>query len=183
MRDSMKMTKRYQLGYMIYRWGISVAVCAFVQFLLFVNSYSNKVFGNVSGILFILVYFIIIFDGAAQLGKRDNKEYTPLAYNVKKALLWGIALTAINIVSIAVFKMNWMLNEPNVFVNFIFYILQSPFAAYVILVPNYFPLWLICLSALIPFIACVLGYVLGKRDFSISDKLYNLMFEKGQKDI
>ncbi len=168
---------------MLLRWVFSFGVCAFVQFVIFMNAYSNRIFANISGVIFMFVYFAMLFDGAAKLGKLDNKPYTPLKYDVRKSVLWGVIIAAICGITIVIYKLNQCLDAPNVIVNILFFVIQSPFMAFTIIVPNYFPWWIVVLSIAIPILACVVGYVLGRREFWISDKLHNLMFEKGKKDI
>lgn len=191
MKNPIEITRSYQFLYMLRCELVGVVACAFVEFLLFVGSYSNDAFRIISGILFALINFFIVYNSAAKLGKSDMKTYTPLKYNVKWSVLWGIAIAVVNLLSVAVFKMNWhfftvdgvLANPFSVVLNISFYVWQSPYMAFLIMTPNVVPIAVVVVGCVLPCIASVTGYMSGKYDFLISDKIHGLMFEKGNKDI
>lgn len=186
MRKPVEITRPYQFWYMIKRYLAGVTISAVVEFLLFLGSYSNDIFRAVSGVLFSAFGFLIVYDSSALLAKYDMKSYTPLKYDLKYAPFWGIAISLINLAWFAVFKMNWyfgasdgaLSNPVSVFVNILFYIWNAPYMAFIIVSPKTIPWIVAAVSVVSPIAASILGYISGKNDFAISDKLRNLMFEK-----
>ncbi len=179
MRNTTEFTRGYQIWYIIRRELIGVCICAFVQFLLFVSSYSSDIFRNISGVLFSIVHFWIIYDGAATLGKLDRKTYTPLGFEIKWAVVWGVLISLMSLVFISIYKLNWHFGNPvSVFINIVFFILESPYYAFLISSPKTVPFFVIIISVVIPVVASVTGYVSSKNNSFISDKLRSLMFEK-----
>lgn len=176
---------------MIKREIIGIAICAFVEFVLFMGSFSNDIFRNVSGVFFSIIHFMIIYDSAAALGKLDTKSYTKLDFNIKWSVVWGMIISAISIATIVVFKLNWhfgaidgVLSNPlSVIINILFYIWQAPYLAFFVMTPAYIPIGVVILSTLLPVAASVTGYISGKKNFTFSDKIRSLMFEKENKDI
>lgn len=186
MRKTTEITRAYQLWYMVRREAVGLAICAFVEFMLFVSSYSNDIFRIVSGVFFTVINGFIIYDGAASLAKLDRKSYTPLNYDVKQSFLWGCAIGLLMLLWVGIFYLNrffgitdGVVNNPiSVAVNVLFYMWQSPYLAFLINDPATVPVWVAVLGAILPCGASVLGYISGKSDFAISAKLRNLMFEK-----
>lgn len=182
-RSTTEFTRGYQIWYMIKREFIGVCICAFVQLMLFMPAYSNDSFRIVSGVLFSVVQFWIIYDGAAFLGKLDQKSYTPLKYDIKWSVVWGVILALISGAFMVMFKLNWHFGNPaSLFVNVLFYIWTSPYMAFTIMKQAYLPVAVVLVSIIIPIVSSVAGYTSGKYGFSISDKLSNIMFEKDKKD-
>ncbi len=183
MRNTTEFTRGYQIWYMLRREFIGVCICAFVQFLLFISSYSNDIFRNISGVLFSVVHFWIIYDSAAALGKLDRKTYTPLGFEIKWAVLWGILISLMGLVFIGIYKFNWHFGNPvSVFINIVFFILESPYYAFLISSPKTVPFFVIIISVVIPVVASVTGYISSKNSSFISNKLRGLMFEKDNND-
>lgn len=190
MMDTTKMTRGNQMWYMIKREIICVCIFAFVQFLLFLSSYTNVIFRNVSGVLFIVAHFYAIYDGAAALAKLDKKSYTPLKYDIKWSLCWGAVIAAISLVFMIVFKLNWhfgaadgtLKNPISIIINIIFYLWQSPYMAFIIMTKKTVHIAVVITSFVLPIIASLTGYVTSKYDFGLKKKLHGMMFEKDGND-
>lgn len=182
MRNTTEFTRGYQIWYMIRRDLVGVLICAFVQFLLFISSYSNDTFRIASGVLFSVVHFWIIYDSAAALGKLDAKSYTSLNTDVKWSFVWGLLIALIGLAFIGLYKLNWYFGTPvSVFFNVVFFIVESPYYAFLIFYPKTVPLWVIAINVIIPVLASVTGYITGGKNFAFTDKLRNLVFEKQDK--
>lgn len=182
MRNSTKITRGYQIFSIFKRMILGIFVCTFVQLIAVIGAYENNIFRNIAGVFFVIVYFGMLSDEASVLGKFDNKPYTPLSYSYKWPLLWGGLLAIFNIVTILIFKLNWVSGDPNPIINIIIYVLQSPYFAFLILKPGYYPFVVACVSTVLPVVACIVGYIMGKNEFLISNKIHSIMFEKGKKD-
>lgn len=191
MRNTTEFTRGYQIWLMIRREIIGVAACALVEFLLFMPSFSNDIFRNVSGVLFSVINFLIIYDSAAALGKLDTKSYTKLEFDIKWSVLWGIIIGIASVVSIVIFKLNWrfgavdgvLSNPVSVVYNILFFIWQAPYLAFFVMTPAYVPIGVVILSVILPIVASVAGYISGKNNFALLDKIRGIMFEKDNKDI
>lgn len=183
MRNTTEFTRGYQIWYMIRRDLAGVLACAFVQFLLFISSYSNDIFRIASGVLFSVVHFWLVYDGASALGKLDAKTYTPLKVDTKWSLLWGALISLIGLIFIGIYKLNWFFGNPvSVVFNIVFFIAESPYYAFLIATPKTVPFWVIAVSTVIPVLASVTGYITGVKNLTFTDKLRNFMFEKQNKD-
>lgn len=186
MRQTTEFTRGYQFWFMLRREIIGLCICAFIEFILFVGSYSNDIFRNISGVFFAIINFFIIFESAAVLSKLDMKSYTPLKYDVKWSLLWGLMIGCISLLWVLVFKLNWhfgatdsVLSNPiSIIINIMFYIWNAPYMAFALMVPKTVPVGVVITSFILPVIASFTGYISGRKDVTISDKLRSLMFEK-----
>ena len=182
MRNSMKITRGYQIFSIFKRMLLGSFVCAIIQLVTVIGAYENNILRNIAGVIFVLVYFGMLLSEASVLGKFDNKPYTPLSYSYKWPLLWGGLLALVNIIAILIFKLNWAFGDPNPIINIIFFVFQSPYFAFLIMKTGYYPFVMVCVSTLLPVVACIVGYIMGKNEFLISNKIHSFMFEKGKKD-
>ena len=182
MRNSTEITRGYQIFSIFKRMMFGSFVCAIIQLVAVIAAYENNILRNIAGVIFVLIYFGMLSGQASVLGKFDNKPYTPLSYNYKWPLLWGVLLALFNIITILIFKLNWAFGAPNPIINIIFFVLQSPYFAFLLEKSGYYPFVLACVSTLLPVVACILGYIMGKNEFLIWNKIHNFMFEKGKKD-
>ncbi len=183
MRNTTEFTRGYQIWYMIKRDLVGVLICALVQFLLFVSSYTNDIFRIISGVLFSVIHFWVIYDSAAALGKLDAKTYTPLDTNIKWSFMWGILISLIGLAFIGIYILNWYFGNPvSVVLNIVFFVAESPYYAFLMASPKTVPFWVVVVSTVIPVLASVMGYVTGGKNLAFTDKLRKLMFEKQNKD-
>ncbi len=183
MRNVMEMTSGYQLWRMVKRWLYAVGVCALVQAVFVISTYGKDILRNITGVCVILAYFGILCSGAMAMRRIDEKTYTPTTYDIKKPIIWGFAIALMSALTIVIFKLNWSDGTPIVWVNLICLILQSPYLAFTIMTPGEFSALLTVISIALPPVACVTGYIIGKNEFFIADKLQAIMFEKDKKDI
>lgn len=190
MKKLSEYSRRNQTFYMLRQELKTVILYAIVQMVFCLGAYSNNIIRIIVGTVFIIAHFSAIYSNAAQLGKQDNKSYSKLNFDIKWSVLWGIIISIISVISIFIFKLNWAYNAVDgimsrpfgVILTLLFYIWQSPYLAFIINIPNHLPTVMIAISIILPIVASVCGYIAGKNEFAITNKLHNLMFEKRKND-
>ena len=190
MKKLSEYSRRNQTFYMLRQELKTVILYAIVQMVFCLGAYSNNIIRIIVGTVFIIAHFSAIYSNAAQLGKQDNKSYSKLNFDIKWSVLWGIIISIISVISIFIFKLNWAYNAVDgimsgafgVILTVLFYIWQSPYLAFIINIPNHLPTVMIAISIILPIVASVCGYIAGKNEFAITNKLHNLMFEKRKND-
>ena len=183
-------SRKNQIFYMLRHELKTVILCALVQILFCLGAYSNNIIRIIAGTVFIIAHFSAIYSNAAELGKYDNKSYSKLNFDIKWSVLWGLIISIISVISMVIFKLNWAYNAVDgimsgpfgVILTLLFYIWQSPYLAFIINTPNYLPAVIIAISIILPIAASVCGYIAGKNEFVITNKLHNLMFDKKKND-
>ncbi len=190
MRDSVKITRKYQFGYMIARHFISVLICLVfeaVAFYAFLTGSPGKYI--VSGI-FTIVYGLLMYSSSVKLSEFDARPYTPLKPDLKYGILWGAAVSGILLVCVVIYKINWIAFGTDnglstlfsVTVNFIFYIVTAPFYGFIVNDSGNIPIYGIALMVVVPIAACGVGYLAGINRFDLLQKLDDMTFEKNDEE-
>ncbi len=187
MRNSVDITRNYQIWYMLRRALLGACVSVVVEIVVFINFFDTETIRTVIGCVMAFVYGCILFTGASTLGKFDAKPYTPLNVQVWRSLVWGGTLALINIVFIVVYKINWA-NIPvgeelpslvSVIINALFYFWNAPYMGFIYgNSGGYIAPLVIITMILLPTIACFLGYSAGSKNMFVLDKVNDFMFEK-----
>lgn len=201
MRNSINITRPYQFGFMIVRHLLAVLICAIFEAMTSWYYLDKPLAAIIIGSVFSLVYGLYIYSSARRLSVWDAKSYTPLKSEVKWGIFWGIAIAATVAAALIIYYFNWThfsseatINTgegavteqgfTNIFcvvVNFIMYIWLAPYFGFA-KTPYGFPAYAMFLMLAIPVIASALGYISGKKNFDLIQKLDAMTFEQEDED-
>lgn len=191
MRNSLNITRGYQFGYMLVHHLIALLVIIVIQLMICLYFLDNAIASNIIAGIFSVIYGGFIYSSARKLSILDGKSYTPLKQELKWGVLWGIVISATIALAIIMFKINWsvfrtsdnsLLSHSFIFINFLFYILTSPFLGFTIGTEGNINILLTAVMLIIPVAASILGYKAGISKFDILEKLYSLTLEKNRED-
>ena len=105
MRDSMKMTVRYQFIYMLIMQAAASGVCfvfGLVAFWYFMNISIAK---EILSVVFMLVNFAMLYIQSKKFAVLDNKPYTPLKPSKLKGALFGCLIALANLIFMVIFRL------------------------------------------------------------------------------
>ncbi len=186
MRDSMKMTVKYQFA-MIILTHIAAAGVAFVfGMIAFWYFLTQPVWKEVLSVVFMAVYFGMLYLRAKKFAVLDSKPYTPLKPSRIKGLLFGVAAAAVTFILMALFRFVWtryavdggVVGVIPTAVNAIFYFWSFPFNGIMNLSEGNMTLYSAVIMLILPIAACFLGYTAGCKNIEILEKLGEYMYEK-----
>lgn len=186
MRNSVDITRGYQIMYMLGRALFGAFLSLLIEVIVFVNFLDVEVLRTVIGVIMIITYGIILYIGASMLGKFDAKPYTPLKPQMVRPVIWGGIIACISVISLMVYRINWMVllqgeEVPSILsliINGLFYFWNSPYLAFFIGNNGNVDIVITVVMIVYPFITSFLGYLAGIKSFSIIDKFTVFMFEK-----
>lgn len=186
MRDSMKMTVRYQFVFMlILQLAASGVTFVFglVAFWYFTNIPVAK---EILSCVLIAVNFAMLYIYSKKFAVLDNKPYTPIKPSKVKGALFGAAISAVTVLLMIMFKLIWTVfsNEnglvgvfPSV-LNFIFYYWTFPYNGIMGLSRGVYTMYSAAVMLVMPVAATTVGYIFGCRKIEISEKIEEFMYEK-----
>lgn len=187
MRNSVDITRGYQIIYMLGRTLFASFLCILIEILVLINFLDVEVLRTIVGIGMIIVYGIILYIGASTLGKFDAKPYTPLKPQMIRPVIWGGVIALVSVVLLVIYKINWgallqgdgLPSVLSLAINGIFYFWNSPYLAFFIgNNDGYISPAITGVMLVYPFVVCFLGYLAGSKGFSVIDKFTGFMFEK-----
>lgn len=189
MRNSTKITRKYQFGYMLLRHLAAVGVAAILQAIAFWYFLEKPIMRYIVATVFAVIYGMMLYSSARRLSVYDKKPYTPLQPDAKYGLLWGIMISSTILLFIIIYKLNWLLfsvdgiinNWVSIVVNALFYLWVSPYFGFMSEGGGGIPIYAVIIMLIIPIAACYLGYIAGNRNFDILQKLQNMTFEDDEE--
>ena len=186
MRDSMKMTVRYQFIYMLIMQAAASGVCfvfGMVAFWYFMNISVAK---EILSVIFMLVNFAMLYTSAKKFALLDNKPYTPLKPSKLKGVLFGVSVALVNLIFAGIFRLMWIkfgtdLGITGVFptiINALFYYWSFPYNGIMNLSNGVFTLYSLAAMVVMPVAATLIGYIAGSKKFELTEKIEEFMYEK-----
>lgn len=191
MRDSMKMTVKYQFAYILLirlvSAGIAFIFGAFIYYyLLFVD-----VAKQILSVALMGVEFAMLYIAAKKFANRDAKKVTPLNYSLIKGVMFGAMIAAINIILILIYTAVWrnfsgeygVVGFVPIAYNACFYVWTF---AYNGLIANFtageFGYIAAAAAVIVPIAATTAGYIAGGRNFDLAEHLDSFIYEKDDDD-
>ncbi len=186
MRDSMKITVRYQFGMMLLQHLAAVGVTFVFGMVAFWYFMSRPVWKEIFSVLFMAVYFIMLYTKAKTFADRDCKPYTPLKPSLLKGFLFGAAIAAAMLVCFAVFELDWHLFSRGdsvigvipTAINAAFYFISFPYNGLMNLQCGAMTWYSVILMVIVPIAASGMGYYAGMKNIQVLEKFENFMYEK-----
>lgn len=186
MREAVKITRKYQLArILLTQLGASGVAFVFglVAFWYFMNMHIVK---EIISIAFILVNFGMLYVATKKFAQNDNKPYTPLEPDVKMAVLWGVAVSAVNVLFVLGYRLLWLkfgvdgslVGILPMIANSLFYYWSFPYNGLMNMDCGTVTVYSAAAMVIMPVCATVLGYIAGCKKFELAEKLDEFMYEK-----
>lgn len=190
MRNSVEITRKYQIGNMILQHLLAAFVSIVFELVACWYFLDKPVARYIVAALFTAVYAGMLYSRAHRLAAFDCKPYTPLEPELKWGFVWGLCISATVAFSIIVFRLNWTLfsdgttmsNAVSSFINILFYIWTAPYFGFISDTGGIIPPFAIVLMVLVPIAASAIGYLAGMKNFDLIAKLDSLTVEKNTED-
>lgn len=190
MRDSMKMTVRYQFLNMLLMHIAAAGVTVVFGFVAFWYFMSEPIWKEILSVVFMIVYFMIIYIRAKKFALLDNKPYTPLKLSMIKGVLFGVFIAAVTMLLLAVFKGMWAIYGGSgtlggvipTIVSMVFYYWTFPYNGIMGLSQGMMTWYSVVIMALLPIAASWCGYFAGSRKIELVEKFEEYMYEKEDKN-
>lgn len=191
MRDSMKMTVRYQFGYILLTQLISAGIVFLFGAFIFYYFMTINVAKQILSLCLIGVEFMMVYVAAKKLAARDIKPVTPLKYSKLKGVMFGVQIAVLNIALVLILKLIWhnfsddngLVGAAPIAYNALFYFWS--FACNGLMTNQiYGELGYIAIAAMVvfPIAATTLGYIAGGRNFNLSEHFDKFIYEKDEND-
>lgn len=184
MRDSMKITVKYQFLNMLLMHAAAVGVTFVFGAVAFWYFLDKPVWKELLSAVFIAVYFGMLYVRAKKFALLDCKPYTPLKPNKLKGLLFGAEIAASIAAVFAVFELVLTLCSGDggaaaiLSSTALLCFWSFPFYGIMNLSDGMITWYSAVLMIIIPVAACYLGYIAGCRKLEIMEKLEDFMYEK-----
>ena len=190
MKNSVEITRGYQIGHMIL-WHLAAAmVCIVFELVACWYFLDQPVARYVIAGIFTVVYAFLIYDRAHKFAAFDAKSYTPLQPELKWGLVWGVCIAGITAAAIVIYRLNWMFfsvdgamtNIFSIIINLMFNLWTAPYFGFISDTNGIIPIFAMILMIVVPIISSVLGYFAGMKHFDIIAALDSLTVEKTEED-
>lgn len=186
MRESTKITKKYQFVYvLLIQLGASGVAFVFglVAFWYFMNM---KIVKEIISIAFILVNFAMLYIASKKFALLDNKPYTPLKPSRVKGVLFGAVVAVLNVIFVLLYRLLWIKYGIDaglsgilpMMANTAFYYWSFPYNGLMNMDSGVISAYSVVFMIVIPVAATTLGYIAGEKKFELAEKLDEFMYEK-----
>ena len=187
MRDSMKITVRYQFLYILFVQAAVSGITLVFGFVAFWYFTSISIAKEILSILFIAaVNFSMLYTASKKFALLDNKPYTPLKPSVLKGALFGCPIAAVNLIFVAVYKLIWVKFGTDaglsgafpMIINAAFYYCTYPYNGLMNLSDGTLTVYSVVVMAIQPVAATIAGYIAGCKKFEFTEKIDKFIYEK-----
>lgn len=190
MKNSIEITRGYQIGYMILHHLLAALICGVFEAVAAWYFLDKQIARYIVAGVFTVIYGLLVYGSARKLSLLDNKPYTPLRPNIKWGFIWGLSIAATVAVFTLIYKLNWLIfSEGNgvtnifaVILNILYYVWTAPYFGFMPDMGGNIPAYTIVLMMAVPIAASALGYWAGIKKFDLLEKLDSLTFEKEEND-
>ena len=176
MKDSMKITVKYQFVYMLLMQVAASGVAFVFGLVAFWYFLSMNIAKEIISVIFIGVNFAI----------RDNKSYTPLKPSKLKGAMFGVLISVVTTILMALFAFVWAKFSDEIgihgvvptIINVIFYYWSFPYNGIMGLANGTYTIYSGILMLVVPILATYCGYIAGSKKFEFVEKIEEFMYEK-----
>lgn len=191
MKNPIDITRGYQFGRMVFNHITAVVTVFIIQMIACWYFFDKAIAKYIVSVIFILVYALMIYNGAHRLASMDMKSYTPLKPESKWGVFWGVLIAATILAAAAVYSLNrqWFGNADgqslnnwgSVLVNIATMIWMAPYMGF--LFDSGSNVWIIAaVGGIVSIAASALGYYAGMTRFDLLAKLNSMTVEKKNND-
>lgn len=186
MRDSMKMTVKYQFIFMLLMQ-VAASGVTFVFGLVAFWYFTNiPVVKEILSVVLIAVNFAMLYIYAKKFAILDNKPYTPIKPSKVKGALFGVAISCVTVILMIMFKFIWanysgetgLIGVIPTVLNFVFYYWSFPYNGIMGLSQGVYTIYSAAAMIIVPILATTIGYIFGCKKIEISEKFEEFMYEQ-----
>ena len=189
MRESIKITRKYQFGYMILKHITAVFFILLIELLIFGQLLTMNVVKYIMSAMFILFYAGALYTSSNTLASKDMKPYTPLNADIKFGFLWGITISVSIAIVYILYRINWavfavdgsMVSLAPILYNVFYMFWTSPYFGLCSSEGGIVPYYAVAIMLILPPVATTLGYYTAIKKIYLTDKLIAFMHEKSDK--
>lgn len=189
MRESIKITRKYQFGYMLLQHVTTVFFILLIELLIFGPLFTMNIVKYIMAIIMIFCYSASMYTSSNTLASKDMKPYTPLNANIKFGLGWGLAISATIAVAYILYRINWavftvdgsMTGIAPVLYNVFYMFWTSPYYGLWSSEVGIIPYYVVAIMLIVPPVMTTLGYYTAMKKIYLADKLIAFMQEKEDK--
>lgn len=186
MRDSMKITVKYQFVYMLLMQVAASGVAFVFGLVAFWYFLSMNIAKEIISVIFICVNFAMLYIASKKFAIRDNKPYTPLKPNKIKGVLFGFFISVVTAILMGAFAFVWAKCSDEIgihgvvptIINVIFYYWSFPYNGIMGLANGGYMIYSAILMLIMPILATYCGYIAGSKKIELVEKFEEFMYEK-----
>ena len=186
MKDSMKITVKYQFVYMLLMQVAASGVAFVFGLVAFWYFLSMNIAKEIISVIFIGVNFAMLYIPAKKFAIRDNKSYTPLKPSKLKGAMFGVLISVVTAILMALFAFVWAKFSDEIgihgvvptIINVIFYYWSFPYNGIMGLANGTYTIYSGILMLVVPILATYCGYIAGSKKFEFVEKIEEFMYEK-----
>lgn len=189
MRESIKITRKYQFGYMLLQHVTTVFFILLIELLIFGPLFAMNIAKNIMAIIMIFCYSASMYTSSNTLASKDMKPYTPLNTNIKFGLMWGLVISATIALAYTLYRINWavftidgpMTGVAPVLYNIFYMFWTSPYYGLWPSEGGIVPYYVVVIMLIVPPVMTTLGYYTAMKKIYLTDKLIAFMHEKNDQ--
>lgn len=189
MKDSMKMSVAYQFAFLLLIQLAASAVALLFGVVAFGYFLTINVAKQIVTAAFMIMNFAMLYIYTKKFSQLDNKPYTPLKPSLFKGVMFGVVISAVNVLLLLAVSRVWkywgdasgIQGVLRTVVNAVVYIWTFPYEGIMDLEQGHFTMISAIMSVILPIAATTAGYIAGKRHFELAEKIDSLMYEKDEK--
>lgn len=186
MKDSMKITVKYQFVYMLLMQVAASGVAFVFGLVAFWYFLSMNIAKEIISVIFIGVNFAMLYIPAKNFAIRDNKSYTPIKLSKLKGAMFGVLISVVTAILMALFAFVWAKFSDEIgihgvvptIINVIFYYWSFPYNGIMGLANGTYTIYSGILMLVVPILATYCGYIAGSKKFEFVEKIEEFMYEK-----
>ena len=171
MKDSMKITVKYQFVYMLLMQVAASGVAFVFGLVAFWYFLSMNIAKEIISVIFIGVNFAMLYIPAKNFAIRDNKSYTPLKPSKLKGAMFGVLISIVTAILMALFAFVWSKFSDEIgihgvvptIINVIFYYWSFPYNGIMGLANGTYTIYSGILMLIVPILATYCGYIAGSK--------------------
>lgn len=189
MRDSMKMTVKYQFAYILLIRLVSAGIAFLFGAFIFYYLMFTDVAKQILSVALMGVEFAMLYVAAKKFANRDAKTVTPLNYSLLKGVMFGVAIAAINIILILIYTIVWrnfsgeygVTGAVPIAYNACFYIWTFAYNGLIAdFTAGQFGYIASAAAVIVPIAATTVGYIAGGKNFDLTERLDSFIYEKDE---
>lgn len=190
MRDSMKMTVKYQFGYILLNQLAAAGIVFLFGAFIFYYFLTINIAKEILSALLIATEFAILYVASKKLANRDAKPVTPLKPSRIKGVLFGVQIAVMNIIMLIIFKLIWAnFSDENGLVgilpiayNMVFYFWTFAYQGFMTgYIGGHIGIIATAAMAIAPIAATTVGYIAGLNRFELAEHLDQFIYEKQEE--
>ena len=149
----------------------------------------KPIWKEVASVMFTLLYFAMIYSSAGTFANHDKKPYTQLQVNKVKGFMFGVMISAANILFVVMYALLWkffgdgeiLTSGWAIVGNVIFMLWTLPYFGFMNADAGSVSAYSVVIMALLPVIATGFGYLATCKNFYLSDKFAGFVYVKKDK--